>query len=322
LPSMRALVWHGGDRLEVEALPEPTPGEGEVLLEVELAGICGSDLHPYRGHPGPRRPPLVLGHEAVGSVQGQPGRFVVFPLVVCGACAACRRGEENLCERRGLLGLDRQGVFAERVPVRADALVPVPDGLDPHVAVLVEPLATSLSALRIDHVDAGDTVLVLGGGPIGLLAVYTALARGARVTCAEPVAERRALAERFGATTVLADAADAAPGEADVAVDAVGIEQTLRAAVAGVRSGGVVALVGLGQAEGSMPAGDLVRRGVTVRGHYAYTRRDFEDALALLAASPPPVDWLTVLDLGEGAEGFRILVEEPAAAAKVLLTPP
>ncbi|MGH2637621.1 MAG: zinc-dependent alcohol dehydrogenase [Actinomycetota bacterium] len=318
---MRALVWHGDDRLEVESVPEPSPGEGEVLLEVELAGICGSDLHAYRGHPGPRVPPLVLGHEALGSVEGREGRFVVFPLVVCGACRACRRGEENLCERRGLLGLDRQGVFAERVPVRADALVPVPGGVDPYVAVLVEPLATSLSALRIERVEAGDMVLVVGGGPIGALAVYAAVARGARVTCAEPVDERRALAERLGATTVLADAADAPQGAVDVAVDAVGVEATWRTAVAGVRSGGRVALVGLGQAEGSMPTGDLVRRGVSVRGHYAYTRRDFEDSLALLAASPPPVDWVTVLELAEGAEGFRVLVEEPSAATKVLLTP-
>jgi L-gulonate 5-dehydrogenase len=319
---VRALVWHGDDRLELESLPEPATAEGEVLLEVELAGICGSDLHAYRGHPGPRRPPLVLGHEAVGSVPGRAGRFVVFPLVVCGTCPACRRGEENLCERRGLLGLDRQGVFAERVPVRADALVSVPEGLDPQVAVLVEPLATSLSALRVDGVTADDSVLVLGGGPIGLLAVYAAVARGARVTCAEPVDERRALAERLGAATVLSDGADAAAGAADVALDAVGIERTWRAAVAGVRAGGVVALVGLGQAEGAMPTGDLVRRGVTVRGHYAYTRRDFEDSLALLADSPPPVDWLTVLGLADGAEGFRVLVEEPSTATKILLTPP
>ena len=319
---MRALVWHGDDRLELESLPEPATAEGEVLLEVELAGICGSDLHAYRGHPGPRRPPLVLGHEAVGSVPGRENRFVVFPLVVCGTCSACRRGEENLCERRGLLGLDRQGVFAERVPVRADSLVPVPEGLDPQVAVLVEPLATSLSALRVDGVTADDSLLVLGGGPIGLLAVYAAVARGARVTCAEPVDERRALAERLGAATVLADAAEAAVGGADVALDAVGIERTWRAAVDGVRAGGVVALVGLGQAEGAMPTGDLVRRGVTVRGHYAYTRRDFEDSLALLADSPPPVDWVTVLELAEGAEGFRVLVEEPSVATKILLTPP
>jgi threonine dehydrogenase-like Zn-dependent dehydrogenase len=318
---VRALVWHGDDRLELESLADPSAGAGEVLLEVELAGICGSDLHAYRGHPGPRRPPLVLGHEAVGTVPGRAGRFAVFPLVVCGICPACLRGEENLCERRGLLGLDRQGVFAERVPVREDALVPLPDGLDPQVAVLVEPLATSLSSLRIDGVAAGDSVLVVGGGPIGLLAVYASSARGANAVCVEPVDERRALAERLGATAVLADTADVAPAAADVAVDAVGIEPTWRAAVAGVRPGGTVALVGLGQAEGTMPTGDLVRRGVAVRGHYAYTRRDFEDALALLAAAPPPVDWLTVLALADGAEGFRRLVEDPASVTKVLLTP-
>jgi L-gulonate 5-dehydrogenase len=318
---VKALVWHGGERLGLEELPEPRSDEGEVVLEIELAGICGSDLHAYRGHPGPRRPPLVLGHEAVGTVAGRPGRYTVFPLVVCGSCRACRRGEENLCERRGLLGLDRPGVFAERVAVRGDALVPLPDELDARVAVLVEPLATSLSALRVDSVSAGDRLLVVGGGPIGLLAVHAAAQRGVSATCVEPVAERRALASCFGAARVLADARDVPAGEADSAIDAVGIEETWRAAVAGVRPGGTVALVGLGQAEGLMPVGDLVRRGVAVRGHYAYTRGDFADALALLAASPTPSDWLTVLALAEGAEGFRRLVEEPAGVTKVLLAP-
>ncbi len=243
------------------------------------------------------------------------------PSSSAGSCRACLRGEENLCERRGLLGLDRPGVFAERVAVRGDALVPLPDELDARVGVLVEPLAASLSALRVDRVSAGDRLLVVGGGPIGLLAVYAAAQRGVSATCIEPVAERRALASRFGAERVLADARDAPAGEADSAIDAVGIEETWRAAVAGVRPGGTVALVGLGQAEGLMPVGDLVRRGVAVRGHYAYTRGDFEDALALLAASPTPFDWLTVLALAEGAEGFRRLVEEPAGVTKVLLAP-
>ena len=317
---MRALVWQGEDVLELGELPEPQPGEGEVVLDVEIAGICGSDLHAYRGHPGPRRPPLVLGHEAIGTVAGRGGLYAVFPLVVCGRCPACGRGEENLCENRGLLGLDRPGVFADRVLVRADALVPVPEGLDPRIAVLVEPLATSVSALRIDGVEEGNDVLVLGGGPIGLLAVYACVHLGARVVCVEPIPERRALAGALGAT-VLADTAAVTAGRADAAIDAVGIEATWRSAIAGVRTGGRVALVGLGQAEGALPAAELVRRGITLRGHYAYTRRDFEAALELLAEAPPPTDWLTILALSEGAEGFRRLVHEPHAVTKVLLTP-
>jgi threonine dehydrogenase-like Zn-dependent dehydrogenase len=316
---VRALVWRGGRELVLEDVATPEAREGEVLFSVGLAGICGSDLHPYRGHAGPRKPPLVLGHEAVGTVPGRPGRFAVFPLVACGSCAACRRGEENLCEQRGLLGLDRQGVFAERVAVRADSLVLVPKELDDRLAVLVEPLATCVSALGREDVGPGSTVLVAGGGPIGLLTAYIAADRGAHVLLAEPLAERRGIAERLGAAETVAAVADAPPRAADVAVDAVGVEATWRGAVAGVRAGGTVVVLGLAQAEGSMPVGDLVRRGITVRGHYAYSRADFEAALALLADRPPPPDWLDVLALDEGAEGFRRLVEEPGRATKILL---
>jgi threonine dehydrogenase-like Zn-dependent dehydrogenase len=318
---VRALVWHGGDEMTLESVPEPVATAGQVVLDVELAGICGSDLHPYRGHPGPRRPPLVLGHEAVGTVAGRHGRYAVFPLVSCGECGACRRGEFNLCASRGLLGLDRPGVFADRVVVREDALLPLPEGLETRLAVLVEPLATALAALRIDGVREGAKVLVVGGGPIGLLTVYAARALGARVTAVEPLHQRRALAARLGAEAVHASVADAPPAQADVAVDAVGIVDTWRGAVAGVRPGGRVALVGLGQAEGVMPVGDLVRRGITVRGHYAYVLEDFRAALHLLASQPPPLDWLTELALSEGAEGFRRLVQEPDSVTKVLLRP-
>lgn len=318
---MRALVWHGDDRLSLEDLPAPARGPGEVVVDVQLAGVCGSDLHPYRGHPGPRRPPLVLGHEAIATVAGRPGRYAVFPIVACGHCRACARGEENLCERRGLLGLDRPGVFAEQVSVREDALVAVPDVLDARLAVLVEPLATSISALRLERVAPEETVLVVGGGPIGLLAVYAAARLGARVLCAEPVAERRALAERLGAAAVFTDVRDVPAAEADAAIDAVGIEPAWRGAIAGVRMGGRVAIVGLGQAEGGMPVADLVRRGIAIRGQYAYTRADFRAALALLAERPPPSDWLDVFPLRDGAEAFRRLVHEPGSVTKALLAP-
>lgn len=321
IPSrMKTLTWYGGDDLRYGDGPAPATAPGSVPFRVSLAGVCGSDLHPYKGHAGPRRPPLVLGHEAVGRVDGEPGRFVVFPIAACGACPACRRGEENLCATRGLLGLDRQGVFAETVAVDPRTLTPVPDGVDDRVAVLTEPLACCLSALRLAAVAPGQQVLVVGGGPIGLLTVHACAVRGIEVAAVEPVAERRALAARMGASVVAASADDPALPEADVAIDAVGIEPTWRGAIAKVRMGGSVTVIGLGQADGAVPVGDLVRRGIALRGHYAYTRADFDAALAMLAEHPPVLDWLTVLPLEDGAEAFRRLVERPAETVKALLT--
>jgi threonine dehydrogenase-like Zn-dependent dehydrogenase len=318
---MKALVWHGGDRLELEELPEPELRGDQVVLDVGLTGICGSDLHPYRGHAGPRVPPLVLGHEAVGRVDGREGRFVLNPLVACGECRSCRRGEPQLCEQRGLVGMDRQGVFAERVAVDPSALVPVPDGVPDEAAVLTEPLATAISALRLEGVDSGSTLAVIGGGPIGLLTVYVATEAGMKVVAAEPVEHRRELAGRLGAAETVLDPGELEKGSADAVVDAVGIEATWRAGIDIVRPGGSVCIVGLGQADGAMPVADLVRRGITVRGHFAYSPEDFEAALALLASSPPPLDgWVSVVPFDEGAEGFRRLVEEPERYTKVLVS--
>ena len=317
---MNALTWRGGRSLTLDQVEPPEPAPGQVAFDVTLSGICGSDLHPYRGHSGPRVPPLVLGHEAVGTSPAHPGeRFVLFPLVGCGECPACLRGEVNLCRTRGLVGLDRQGVFADRVVVGSDALTPIPAGVDDRVAVLTEPLAASVSALRYAGARAGDRVLVLGGGPIGLLGVHACVASGIEVSLVEPVDQRRAFAQQLGAVDVYASSDDTAGLEFDLAIDAVGIEATWQAGIAAVRMGGGVTIIGLGQAEGTFAAGDVVRRGITVRGHYAYTRADFDAALAMLAEHPPALDWLRSMPLAEGAEGFRLLVDEPATNIKILL---
>lgn len=315
---MKALVWRGGTLLALEDLPEPEPGPGEVVVEVMLAGICGSDLHAYRGHDTARTPPLVLGHEAVARTPGGT-RAAIFPLISCGACGACRRGERSLCERRVLMGLNRPGVFAERVAVPEDLLVPVPDGLADQTAVLAEPLANAVAVIRREQISAGRSVLVIGCGSIGLLLVHAAVRSGARVIAADPVPERRRQASRLGAEQVLASAADAAAGSVDAAVDAVGTEQTWTAGVRAVRAGGTVVIVGLAAPTGSMPVGDLVRRGISVRGHYAYERGDFDAAISLLATAPPQFGGLPILPLGGGGEAFRRMTSDLRSAVKVLL---
>ena len=316
---MKALVWHGERELRLEELADPVPAAGEVTFEVRLTGICGSDLHGYRGHPGPRVPPLVLGHEAVGLVDGE--RYAVYPLVGCGACPRCRAGEDNLCASWRLVGMHRQGVFAERVAVPRRSLVPVPARMDERRAVLVEPTACCVGALAPHGVGDGTELVVLGCGPIGLLTVWVAARAGARVTAVDPVPARRALARRLGADAALAGSDELPPAAAELAVDAAGYEQTRRAAIDAVRAGGTVVVLGLGAAEGTVPMAVVVRRAVTLRGQFAYSRAEFARALELLADGDLDVDWLEEAPLAEGAQAFARLVEKPDRHAKILLRP-
>jgi threonine dehydrogenase-like Zn-dependent dehydrogenase len=308
---MKALVWHGDQRLAYEDVPDPEPGPDEVVLDVQLAGICGSDLHGYRGHPGPRVPPLVLGHEAVGSVDGE--RYTVYPIAGCGECERCRAGQDNLCDAWVLIGMHRAGVFAERVVVPRRSLVPLPPGLDVRRAVLAEPLACCVGALAPYAVGPGARVVVFGAGPIGLLTIFLAARAGAAVKAVDPVAERLETARRLGATDF--------DGPADLAVDAAGFEDTWRASIDAVRNGGTVVVLGLGDAAGTLPMAVLVRRAITLRGQFAYSRAEFARAVEILAESDLDLGWLTDAALSEGAQAFANLVERPAEFSKVLLTP-
>jgi threonine dehydrogenase-like Zn-dependent dehydrogenase len=305
---VKALVWHGGQNLSYEDVAEPEPGPDEVVLDVELAGICGSDLHGYRGHPGPRVPPLVLGHEVVGSLAGE--RYAVYPLIGCGDCDRCAAGEDNLCADWRLLGMHRAGVFAERVLVPRRSLVPLPAGLDPRRAVLAEPLACCVGALGGE---IPDRVVVLGAGPIGLLTVFLAARAGAQVKAVDPVESRLETARLLGAAGF--------DGPADLAVDAAGFEQTWAAAIDAVRAGGQVVVLGLGAAEGSFPMATLVRRAVRLRGQFAYTRAEFAEAVRILAEGDLDLSWTSGASLAEGAQAFASLVERPAEFSKVVLAP-
>jgi threonine dehydrogenase-like Zn-dependent dehydrogenase len=315
---MKALVWYGERDIRYEDAPDPEPADGEVVFDVELAGICGSDLHGYRGHPGPRVPPLVLGHEVIGVVDGE--RFTVYPLVACGTCERCRAGEDNLCAAWRLLGMHRPGAFAERIAVPRSMLVPLPDGIDARRAVLAEPLACCVGALA-PHEVVGREVVVFGAGPIGLLTAHLAAREGAHVTVVDPLAERRENAYALGAHEGVADGEELEAGGADLVVDAAGFEATWRAGIAAVRSGGDVVVLGLGQADAPFPMAVLVRRAIRLRGQFAYSRADFARAVAILGEGDVGLDWLSDAPLSEGAEAFANLVDRPARYAKVLLTP-
>ena len=316
---MKALVWHGDREMSLDDLPAPEPAADEVVLEVELAGICGSDLHGYRGHPGPRVPPLVLGHEVVGRVDGT--QYTVYPLVACGVCDRCLAGEDNLCASWKLLGLHRPGVFAEQVAVPRRSLVELPAGLDPQRAVLAEPLACCVGALAPHSLDEDSSLAVFGCGPIGLLAVHLGARAGARVAAVDPLPERLEIARTLGAAVTVSAPGDLEPGAATIALDAAGFESTWRGAIDAVQNGGTVVVLGLGNAEGNFPMVVLVRRAIALRGQFAYSRADFATAVAILAEGDLELDWLSSASLADGADAFANLVDRPAQYTKVILHP-
>jgi len=316
---MQALVWKGGAELDYEELADPVPAGGEVVLSVALAGICGSDLHGYRGHPGPRVPPLVLGHEAVGVFNGE--RFAIFPLIGCGHCEHCMQGEVNLCPHWQLVGMQRSGVFAEQVAVPRTCLVPVPADMPTERAVLAEPMACAVGALAPHHIAAGTRVAVLGAGPIGLLATMLAAGRGARVIAVDPLPARRELALRLGAEVAAAEPEQLEQASVDLVIDAAGFQATWRAALALARAGGEIVMLGLGDAEAPFAMASLIRRSITLRGQFAYSRRDFDAAIDALSRPGVDVDWCEIQPLAHGAGAFAALVGEPDRHAKILLSP-
>lgn len=209
---MKALVYTSPNEVTYRDEPEPQFGEGDVLIAVDAVGICGSDLHAYHGHDPRRVPPLILGHELVGRVLDGPGkgkRVTVNPLITCGHCEYCVQERDNLCSNRTMIGMTRAGGFAERVSTAARSVIDIPQDMDTRAAALTEPAATAVHAISIatralPRPLPECSVLVLGGGAIGMLSALLLRSNGARyVTVAEINPLRRAsVAKASGAAAM------------------------------------------------------------------------------------------------------------------------
>jgi (R,R)-butanediol dehydrogenase/meso-butanediol dehydrogenase/diacetyl reductase len=208
---MKATVFQGVGQVEVVDVPPPEPGPGEVLLRVGYCGICGSDLEAY--HTGMYEPGLIIGHEFAGTITGTgPGvtswqageRVVASDAIPCGGCVPCRLGRLHACESLTMIGVTHDGALAEYVKIPASGLYRLPAEVSLRQGALVEPVAVVLQGLRRSRLQVGDRVLVMGTGPIGLLALQCARLSGARLVVAtevDPV--RAAIARRLGAAAVL-----------------------------------------------------------------------------------------------------------------------
>ena len=292
-------MYHGPGDLRVEEVPRPEPGPGEVLVQVEVALTDGTDAKAFgRGHPLLfETTPSPFGHEFCGVDVATGRRVVAANSAPCDECAPCRRGEETLCENlRPFLN----GAYAEYLLVSeriaARNLLPVPAGLAPEVAAMTEPLACCLRGVERAEVGPGQTLAVLGPGPIGLMLCAAAKDAGAHVVAVGGRAERRELAREFGAE----------PGDgrgADVVIEAVGTADAWRNALELVRPGGTV--VFFGGRELAVDTFRLHYEELTLRGAFHHTPRHVRAALAFLASGAHPWERLVTHRVGlEGVAGL------------------
>ena len=324
---MKALVYDGVETLGFRDVPDPTPSAGEHLIRVEAVGICGSDMHAYLGHDSRRPAPLILGHEAAGTIQGGPHdgmRVTVNPLVTCATCPACKAGRENLCPTRQIISMQpREGAFAQFISMPLCNLVEVPADVSFEVAALAEPLAVSWHAARLAlealHPSMDRRAVVIGGGAIGLAAALALRAMNVPdIVIVEPNETRRTYLTDICGETVVATPAGSAP----IVIDAVGYGATRARASQVAEPGGVIAHVGLGDAGEGLDIRRLTLQEITFVGTYTYTAEDFRaTAQAIFDGRLGALDWAELRALSDGFGAFQDLRAGHVSAPKIILTP-
>lgn len=337
---MKALVYTAIKTVEMKDYVDPQPGRDDVLVRVRATGICGSDLHGFLGHQKRRQPGLVLGHETVGVVEQGPDDLVgkrvsVNPLISCGICPACRGGRQNCCRYWRLLGLDTtQGGFAEKVAIPLRNVYLLPDHVSDAAAVMVEPLANAVHILSMIPPSAGlmPTTVIVGAGTLGASILSVALSRGLNVLFVTETNPRRMeVARQLGAPNVvnpleqdwIAEVMRLTDGYGvEVVVDAVGLAKTRSDGASAVAKGGTVLLLGMDEGPTSFDFQDLVRREVRLQCSFAYSERDFAEALNLVVSGKVNFEkWTDVMPIDQGQAAFDRLVSDPGDRLKIALVP-
>jgi L-iditol 2-dehydrogenase len=342
---MKALLLSKYRQLELADLPVPTPGPDEVLICVAACGICGSDVHGYDGSSGRRIPPIVMGHEAAGTIASigkdvkglSEGDRVTFDSTIyCGACGFCLRGEVNLCDRRQVLGVScgdyrRAGAFAEFVLVPARIIYRLPENLSFSEAALLEAVSVAIHAASLVPISPNSSALVIGAGTIGLLIQQALRVAGcSKVFVADVDATRLKLSQELGATVTLPSGPNlmsqvqqlTGGAGVDIAVEAVGRTETVVSAIDNVRKGGKVVLVGNISPEVTLPLQKVVSRQILLQGSCA-SAGEYPRAIELLSSGTIRVKPLisAVAPLDEGPQWFERLYGREPNLMKVILAP-
>ena len=331
---MKALVNTGVEALEYLDHLDPVSKVGEELVHIQYSGICGSDMHAFLGHDARRPIPIILGHEASGTIIGGPrdGILVTInPLNGCGKCAACMAGRSNICPDRQIISMPpRAGAFADMVAIPSDNLLVVPRQDLLQSAALTEPLACGWHAarlgLRLQNDPVSDlTCVVLGGGAIGVGAALCLRAMGVQDITVIEVNPLRLETLHGIVGFEASDGADGKaplPGRADLVIDGVGIAATRASACELAKPGGVISHIGLGSGEGGVDVRRLTLQEITFIGTYTYTAQDFRDTgAAIFAGQLGSLDWVETRPLSEGQSAFEDIRNGRTPAPKIILIP-
>jgi L-iditol 2-dehydrogenase len=344
---MKALVLTDYKQFAVQDMPEPALGPNDVLIRVKACGICGSDVHGMDGSTGRRRPPIVMGHEASGLIEKKGaavkdykiGDRVTFDSTIYNPHSFfSKRGQINLCDDRKVLGVSceeyrQHGAFAELVSVPDHILYALPPTMTYEQAALVEPVSIAVHARNLTPIEDGDTAVVFGAGLIGLMMVQVLKNTACKQIIAVDIDEGKLqIAREVGAAHVINSgngsdvpaAIKALTGGrgADIAFECVGIEPTVRAAVAGVRKGGTVTLVGNLAKDVSVPLQAVVTRQIRLQGSCA-SSGEYPECLDLISSGKVNVDrFISALSpLEDGANWFDRLYKREPGLMKVVLKP-
>jgi L-iditol 2-dehydrogenase len=336
---MQRALLSAVERLEIEAVQARQPAAGEARVAVAACGICGSDLHMYRGDHPILRPPLVMGHEFVGRVldvgEGvagvRPGdRVIGMAGRGCGECEACREGHYNWCEQLKVVGGHIAGALAEEIVLPEDQFLVIPDWIPDDQAALIEVGAVGMHTIHRYGSVEGRSCLVLGAGPVGLVLVKLLKALDAGpVVVGDISPTRRELARACGADSVIDPRAEGAeaqvkaafPRGLDVAFDCAGREETLLLALRLTRRGGSILLTAIFPEFCRIPMTQVQRAERQLIGVQMYQRADFELVISLLEQRKLDLGGIVTHEfpLEETAEAFRLLESPDAAAGKVLV---
>jgi 6-hydroxycyclohex-1-ene-1-carbonyl-CoA dehydrogenase len=338
---MKAAVYHGpGKDLAIEDVPVPEPKKGEILVKIAACGVCHTDLH-YIDHGVPtfKKPPLILGHEAAGTVSkvgegvenlSEGDRVLVPAVLSCGVCTNCRTGRENICEHGVMFGNNVDGAYAEYMTAPAKDVFPFPESLPlEEGSIIADAVTTPFHAVvNRGEVRAGDRVAVFGCGGVGLNIVQIAAAVGATVIAVDILDKKLEWAKQLGASFTINPQKEekvekairkATGGGADVAFEAVGIPALMTRAYGSLRNGGRLVVVGFSAEDMSLNAGRMMYREMEVRGSLGCRPVDYPRVISLAAEGKikirelvtnkfPLEDIGKAFDLLRTGEGIRSVV--------------